>query len=166
MNTKHPTARIALSTWLLCAMLVGFPVLDTNAASAISGQLACTTKAVEPQNEHGSLLLTCSFQQANGKTARFDGEIERSGFASGDTSEFTKRVFIWAVHGPPGLSPSDLNGIFVRRNPPGAAVQPGVENALVGADGAVALKPPTGTEQVPGNPAMTVLQLSLKAVAV
>ena len=79
MNIKHPTARFALFNWLLCAALAGLPAVNADAASAISGQLACTTKAGEPHNEHGPLLLTCSFQQANGKTARFVGEIERSG---------------------------------------------------------------------------------------
>ncbi|MBY0226899.1 MAG: DUF992 domain-containing protein [Hyphomicrobium sp.] len=165
MTTERVTARF-LSACLLCAALAELPVVNANAASAITGQLACTTKAGEPQAEHGTLLLTCSFQQANGKTARFDGEIERSGFTSGDMPDFAKRVFIWAVYGPPGLNPTDLNGLFVRRNPPGVAVQPGFENALVGVNGSVALKPPTRKEQVPGNPAMTVLQLSLKAVTV
>jgi hypothetical protein len=161
--TKALLAARSAIAWVLLATTL---VPSANAASAVGGHLTCTTTAVEAQNAEGFRPLTCSFQQANGKTARFDGAIERSGADSNDTTDVAKRVFVWVVHGPPGLDADDLTGIFVRRNPPAASIQPGFENALVDSNGAIALVPASGKEQVPGNPAVTVLQLSLKAIAV
>ena len=164
---EHPGKAVLVAgsgiAWVLLAMTV---VPAVNAASAVGGHLTCTTTAAEAQNAEGLRPLACSFQQSNGKTARFDGAIDRSGVDSNDTTDPAKRVFDWVVHGPPGLDADDLTGVFVRRNPPAASIQPGFENALVDSNGAIALVPASGKEQVPGNPAVTVLQLSLKAIAV
>jgi hypothetical protein len=164
---EHPSKAVFLAgsgiAWVLLAMTL---VPEADGASAVGGHLTCTTTVVESQNAEGFRPLSCSFQQSDGKTARFDGAIERSGPEGNDAADVAKRVFVWVVHGPPGLDADDLTGVFVRRNPPAASIQPGFENALVDTSGAIALVPASGKEQVPGNPAVTVLQLSLKAIAV
>jgi hypothetical protein len=52
----------------------------------------------------------------------------------------------------------------VRKSLPGGALQKRFPNALIGEDGAIALVPPSGREQISGNAALTVIDLSLSAL--
>jgi hypothetical protein len=133
------------------------------AAFGVSGRLTCTADVTYGD---ASRPLSCNFQLTDGNTARFAGSIEQKGGTGDDRQPHAKRVFVWVVHGPPGIVAKDLTGIFVRRNPPQAPLQPGFENALISSNGAIALLPVSGKEQVSGDPTVTVLQLNLKAVSV
>lgn len=75
-----------------------------------------------------------------------------------------QRAVIWLVHGPQEFDVADLEGRFVRKSLPGRALQKRFPNGLIGEDGAIALVPPSGREQISGNAALTVIELSLSAL--
>lgn len=145
------------------AILSAFAVASTLASAAAQpasvGTLTCTVD--EPARTETSVGLACTYKPADGVEARFSGTIS----ASEGTDKLSGRVFVWLVYGPPPLDPADLEGQFVRTNPPAASIDPALANALVGGrGGSVALQPPAGDEQIPDNPALTILELDLKAV--
>jgi hypothetical protein len=76
----------------------------------------------------------------------------------------TQRALIWLVLGPPQLDVADLEGRFVRKNATGLALEGRFRNGLIGEDGAIALVPPSGREQIAGNAALTVVDLNLSAL--
>lgn len=124
----------------------------------VAGTLACT---VDPAGERLH-ELSCSFQpRGDGATARFRGTIARLGV---DERIEAQRAVIWLVHGPQEFDVADLEGRFVRKSLPGRALQKRFPNGLIGEDGAIALVPPSGREQISGNAALTVIELSLSAL--
>jgi hypothetical protein len=124
-----------------------------------AGTLACT---VDP-GAGRSHELSCSFQpRGDGATARFRGSIARLG---ADERLEAHRALIWLVLGPPDLDATDLEGRFIRKNRPGGAVEERFRKGLIGgAGGTIALVPPSGREQISGNAALTVIDLSLSAL--
>lgn len=137
---------------------------------ALAGRLSCTAEAKEeaPASRESARKheVSCTFEPTTGTASKFTGTIGQSGGKLPEESGGEKRVYIWLVHGPAGLSAADLSGVFTRTEPPGPNVRRGFEQALISADGAVALLPPTGADQLPGNAALTILELSLSAVRV
>lgn len=143
---------------------------------ALAGRLSCTAEAPEPNSKFdpGDLRapateveVSCTYEPSTGPPSKFTGTIGHSGGTLPDEkNRAEKRVYIWLVHGPAGLSPANLSGIFTRTEPPAPGVRPGFEQSLISADGTIALMPPTGTDQTPGNAALTILELTLSAVRV
>jgi hypothetical protein len=145
------------------AILSAFAIAATLASAAAQpvsvGTLTCSVD--ETARTETSVGLACTYKPADGVEARFSGTIS----ATEGTDKLSGRVFVWLVYGPPSLDPADLEGQFMRTNPPAANIDSALTNALVGGrGGALALQPPAGDEQIPDNPADTILQLDLKAV--
>ena len=138
--------------------------------SAIAGRLSCTTVEGDTEVQPGGTVtarqITCTYQPTTGQPSRFEGAIGRSGKSVPEGPVTVKRVYVWLVHGPSSLKPDDLSGVFTRTDPPRAPVRKGFEDALMSADGSIALMPPTGAEQLPGNAAVTILELTLSATRV
>lgn len=124
------------------------------------GTLSCL--AGVPEENDRQRPLDCTFKPLDGVSSRLRGEIAQIG---GAPHPVAKRVLVWQVFGPAGLEPGELAGTYVRRDPPLKAKPQSLANALVGGTGdAIALQPPSGREQIPGNDAVTVLELSLAAL--
>lgn len=147
------------TTEILLAVTTPFAVLAAGPRQNL-GTLTCSGKA-DPARVRS---LNCTFAPIDGATAKFHGEIAQIG-ATPNAS--TKRVLIWSVLGPAELSPSDLEGKFTRRATQ-AAPDHGIASPLLigGAEDAIALAPPNGHKQIPGNPVLTILELELRALKV
>lgn len=141
------------------ALSAGSPIQASQHLTA--GVLTCT---VEPEDRRVR-PLACSFHpSAGGPDARFTGAIARVGL---EPQIESNRVLVWMVIGPAGLEAEDIEGRFVRKNPPGAVVAKKYKEGLVGgSDDTIALVPPSGREQIPGNAALTVIELDLKALKI
>jgi hypothetical protein len=122
------------------------------------GTLTCAAEA-DPDRTRS---LMCTFAPIDGANAKFRGEIAQIG---AEPHAAPKRVLIWSVLGPAGLTPGDLEGKFVRR-----AAQPSARETAApligGAKDTVALQPPSGREQIPGDPVFTILELELRVLKV
>ncbi|MBY0227044.1 MAG: DUF992 domain-containing protein [Hyphomicrobium sp.] len=157
---------------LLAVLVLGIfaPAVHAQSDRALAGRLSCTAEAKEkaPASRESASKheVSCTFEPSTGTASKFTGTIGQSGGQLPEESGGEKRVYIWLVHGPAGLSAEDLSGIFTRTEPPGANVRRGFEQALISANGAVSLLPPAGADQLPGNAALTILELTLSAVRV
>lgn len=125
------------------------------------GTLTCT---VEPSSDQPK-QITCRYHPtAGGAEAKFTGEIARLG---ADQRIDSNRVLVWMVLGVPEFEASDLEAKFVRKNQSLPTVTEGAGESLVGGvSDSIALVPPSGREQIPGNAAITVLELDLSALKV
>lgn len=159
--------RLVLSAVVLAVLA---PAVHAQTDRALAGRLSCTAEAKEeaPASRESASKheVSCTFEPTTGTASKFTGTIGQSGGQLPEESGGEKRVYIWLVHGPAGLSAEDLSGIFTRTEPPGANVRRGFEQALISANGAVSLLPPAGADQLPGNAALTILELTLSAVRV
>ncbi|MGA7116270.1 MAG: DUF992 domain-containing protein [Hyphomicrobium sp.] len=164
-----------VSVWLrlvpsAVVLAVFAPAVHAQTDRALAGRLSCTAEAKEeaPASRESASKheVSCTFEPTTGTASKFTGTIGQSGGQLPEESGVEKRVYIWLVHGPAGLSAEDLSGIFTRTEPPGANVRRGFEQALISANGAVSLLPPAGADQLPGNAALTILELTLSAVRV
>jgi hypothetical protein len=96
--------------------------------------------------------------------AKLEGEIVRLG--ANDPLE-AHRVLVWMQIGPANLDVADLGSTFVRKNPPPESLPQEFREGLIGGrNGHIALVPASGKEQIPGNAAVTVLELELSAARV
>lgn len=126
-----------------------------------AGTLTCTVES----SSKPSVPVECRYRPASGGAEmKFTGKIAQLG---ADQRLKANRVLVWMVLGTPLLDASDLESTFVRRNPPSTDLTKGAKEGLIGGvDDAIALVPPSGREQIPGNAALTVLKLSLTALKV
>jgi hypothetical protein len=159
--------RLVLTVVVLAAFAPG---VHAQTDRALAGRLSCTAEAKEvaPASRESASKheVSCTFEPTTGAASKFTGTIGQSGGTLPESSGGEKRVYIWLVHGPAGVAAEDLSGIFTRTEPPGANVRRGFEQALISANGAVSLLPPAGADQLPGNAALTILELTLSAVRV
>jgi hypothetical protein len=153
-----PVKEALFGTALLAAMTIPLGVLAAAPRQSL-GTLTCAAEA-DPDKTRS---LMCTFAPIDGASAKFQGEIAQIG---AEPHAAPKRVLIWSVLGPAGLSPSDLEGKFVRRAPQASAENETAPPLIGGSEDTVALQPPSGREQIPGDPVFTVLELELRALKV
>lgn len=123
------------------------------------GTLTCTVEPSPGRQQE----LGCRYQSHAGATARFRGHITRLG---ANKQIEANRVLVWSILGPPSLDSADLDGRF-RSKPRWRARDNDPGQRLVGGLGdSIALIPPSGRQQIPGNAAITVLELNLSALKV
>ena len=146
-----------LAIWaILTAAAAGLP-LDAAGAeqkAVISGTLTCTV-ANPPDARTGEIDLSCNFASLDGSKSDYRGSARRLG-----TEDFPagKHVWLWNVVAPTSKDAPPLDGKF--EGVTGGAA-PGV--LLGGPDNSIRLEAVTGTAQIAGPPALTVLTLRLVA---
>lgn len=160
--------------WLRSAICLSVLSLAAPAFSqndgTLAGRLSCTTEgtsndATPPADVATATSISCTFQPTTGQPSKFTGAIGRTGGTLPDGEMTAKRVLVWLVHGPTTVDPGDLAGVYSRTSPQ-PAVRKGFEDALLSADGVISLIPPAGSDQLPGNTAITVLELTLSALRI
>ena len=145
------------------ASLAG-PVVSGGVRPSTAGRLTCTVEGGKELVVGVTRDVSCTYTPASGVSARFQGSIGRFG---PDADKTGKRVLVWLVFAPPGTTTADLEGRYLRTEPPKPQVDPAFSDALIGGiGGQIALQPPTGRDQIPGNAAITVLELNLKTIKV
>lgn len=138
-------------------VLISF-VVNATAGEPRSGLGTLTCLSGDRQGN--SRTVDCTLKPVAGIVSRFRGEISRPAQASTVKSQ---RVLVWYVYGPEGTRPKDLEGMFVRDNKVSNTGE--VNNMLVGGKtNSISLQPPTNRDQLPGDDALTVLELKLHAL--
>lgn len=151
--SKAPS--IYLCVILLTAPLLNaIPAISQDDATKVLGRLTCTAKQTAPGTDIAK-EVDCTFGMIDGNSAKYAGTIARHDLER--ERSVGRRVLIWSVYGPTSSNSTDLGGVYVRREAdPRQVLKNGSGNGIL-------LIPPVGRDQLPGNPALTALELNLTA---
>lgn len=145
---------------LVSAIMLLMTAVGHGATMRTAGMLTC---ALEPASGRTN-EISCTYSPTSGAPSKFRGVLTQLG----DNAKLqSARVMVWTVLSPTTVEPADLNATFVRKNPAPDLIPEAFRKGLFGgAEGEIALVPPSGNKQIPGNAAVTVLELNLMSVRV